>query len=418
MPQPGLGLQSRVQATVRGQPQPRVQALGRRFMRPADVVATALLGPRTRKARAALSALGIAIGIAALVSLVGIPASQTEQMRREMDAQGANLIVVFPAETPDGEVIPIPETAPAMINRIGPVNAVFALRELKDTYAFRNDFLAGGPASGVRVGFAEGNLLKSLRVEMSDGAWFDQASTALPTVVLGSGAAEQLGVQVGARVSIDSRWWAVIGVLEPMKLAEEIDTMVFLAPEEAKEAYNAPALSAVYVAARPGSTKAVHAVTAATVSPDHPEQVNVTGLSDYYGASELMEGAFRNMSLGLGAVALLVGGIGIANTMVVAVMERRGEVGLRRAMGARTGQITLQFAFEAGAIGLIGGIMGVALGAYAVFCFTAWSGIAFSLPLWVVLAGPAVSVVLGVVAGLYPAFKAARLPPTTALRAY
>ncbi|MDR1633576.1 MAG: ABC transporter permease [Bifidobacteriaceae bacterium] len=392
----------------------------RRRLRPMDVLATATLGPRTRLVRASLSALGIAIGIAALVALQGIPASQQAEFRAELDRQGANLIVVYPGHEsaePDSAVIPLPETAPAMVGRIAPVTGVLARRDLADVLVYRNNMIPAGQSGSISAAIADGDLLGTLNVNLAEGRWFDAASRTVPTAVLGNGAAERLGVGVGARIWVDNRWWAVIGVLERMELAQEMDSTAFLAPDYAADLYPEQPLASIYVEAAHGKAGAVRLVMAATVNPANPRGVEVAGLSDYYAAGELVDDMFRTLSVGLGALALLIGGIGIANTMVVAVMERRGEVGLRRAMGARTGQIALQFVLEAAFIGFAGGIMGVALGAYATFLYTSLGDMAFAIPWWVVAAGPGISVVVGVLAGLYPSLKAARLSPTVALRA-
>ncbi|MDR1824399.1 MAG: ABC transporter permease [Bifidobacteriaceae bacterium] len=391
--------------------------LRRRHMRPGDVVGTATLGPRTRKVRAGLSALGIAIGIAALVALQGIPASQEADFQRQLAEQGANLIMVYPGQNTAGETVPLPREAPAMVARIGPVKSVLARYEVPDALVYRTDKMPAGQSGAISAAIGDGDLLGTLEVGLADGKWFDEAARTLPTVVLGDAAARRLVVGVGNRIWIDGRWWAVIGVLQSMTLAEELDATAFLAPDYANELYPDLTPASIYVSAAEGKASAVRQVMAATVNPANPQGVSVGQLSDWYQAGRMMSDQFRMMSIGLGAVALLIGGIGIANTMVVAVMERRSEVGLRRAMGARTGQIALQFVLEAAVIGFIGGVMGVAIGCYAVFLYTSFNDMAYAMPLWVMGAGPGISVVLGALAGLYPSLKAARVSPTVALRA-
>ncbi|MDR2348093.1 MAG: ABC transporter permease [Bifidobacteriaceae bacterium] len=385
-----------------------------------DVLSTALLGPRARLARTGLSALGIAIGIAALVALQGIPASALAETQAELDRQGANLIVVHPGQDsndPNAPAIPIPQTAPAMIARIGPVEGVLTRRDLEDVAVYRTNLVPEGQSGAISAALADGDLLGTLNVEMADGRWFDQASRTLPTTVLGDGAARRLGARVGQRIWVGGRWYAVIGLLKAMELAPEMDSTAYLAPDFAGQIYPDRAITSIYVAAAHGKTAAVRAVIDDTANPANPRGVSVTKLSEFYSAGELFGRMFTTLSIGLGALSLLIGGIGIANTMVVAVMERRGEVGLRRAMGARWGQIALQFVLEAAVIGLIGGAFGVGLGTYATYVYTAASHSAFAMPLWVVVAGPGISVVIGALAGLYPALKAARLSPTVALRA-
>jgi putative ABC transport system permease protein len=385
-----------------------------------DVVATAFLGPRSRLARTGLSAVGIAIGIAALVALQGIPASAVAEMKAEMDRQGANLLVVYPGSDQNdwnAPAIPLPETAPAMIARIGPVQAVLTRRDLPEAGVYRTNLIPAGQSGAIAAAMADGDLLGALNVGMAQGRWFDQAARALPTAVLGDGAARRLGAEVGRRIWVDGRWYAVIGVLEPMELAREMDSTAFLAPDFAGQLYPGTPIASIYVASAAGQSAAVRSVIDETANPANPRGVEVTKLSEYYEAGEVFSGIFATLSIGLGALSMLIGGIGIANTMVVAVMERRGEVGLRRAMGARSGQIALQFVLEAALIGFIGGALGVGLGGYATYLYTAAAHSAFAMPWWVVAAGPAISIAVGALAGLYPALKAARLSPTVALRA-
>ena len=390
----------------------------RRRLRPRDVIATATLGPRTRLVRSMLSALGIAIGIAALVAMLGIPASQQAQVDKELEAMGANLTVVYPGQdSQTGEVYPLPDEAPAMLERIRPVTAVVTLRSLDDTKVYRNDKIPAGQSGYLTAAVAEGDLLGTLNVALAAGRWFDSVSATMPTVVLGQDAADNLKATVGQRIWIDQRWWAVIGVLEPNDLASELNTTAFLAPERASQLYQDLPIQTIYVAALPGKAKSVKAVAAATANPANARGVQVMGNEDWYWTAELVETNFRNLALGLGSVALLVGAIGIANTMVVAVMERRSEIGLRRAMGARTGQIALQFVLEASVIGFAGGVIGIGLGAYLVFLYTTWIDLAFAIPTWVLVAGPGISLVVGALSGLYPSLKAARVSPTVALRA-
>lgn len=390
----------------------------RRRLSLADTLATATLGPRTRLVRALLSAAGIAIGIATLVAMWGIPASQEAQTIADLDAQGANLITLAPGiDQRDQAPIPIPETAPAMIGRIGPVRHVLAVRALPGVPVFRTDKIPATHTGAVSASIAQGDLPATLNVAMASGRWFQAGSETLPTVVLGDGAARHLGVGAGAAVWIGQRWWAVLGVLRPMALAATLDSAAFLAPGPGGELLPEAPITSIYVASAPRASQAVRSVIAATANPANPAGVQVSTLSEYYRAGEMFFEFFFLLSLGMGGVALLVGGIGIANTMVVAVMERRGEIGLRRAMGARTGQIAMQFVLEAGVIGLGGGVMGAALGVYIVFCFTAATRTTLAVPPWTLAAGPGLAVVIGALAGLYPSIKAARQSPTQALRA-
>lgn len=384
-----------------------------------DTLATATLGPRGRPLRAFLSAIGIAIGIASLVAVLGIPASAQAQTQKDFEEWGANLVIVSPAvDRNTGEVTPLPETAPAMIERVWPVKAIVTIRHLPDVMVYRTDKVPEAQSKGIIAMIAEGDLLNTLSTSMTDGRWFDEATSSLPTVVLGKNAAAVLGVKVGYRVWIGQAWWAVIGIIGDLPdIAGQINSAAILAPGMAHERWEDLPIGEIIVNAHPGKLDQVQSVMAVTANPAQPNGVEVSTPTQYGWIQDYFLNLFTYLALGLGAIALLVGGIGIANTMVVAVMERRGEIGLRRALGARTGQIGLQFVLEAGIIGLFGGIIGVAFGAYVVFCITSLIPITFAIPWWILFAGPGISVVVGVLAGLYPSLKAAHQPPTVTLRA-
>jgi putative ABC transport system permease protein len=392
----------------------------RRHLYVGDVIATATLGPRSRPVRAVLSAVGIGIGITALVAVLGVPASQQAERVAEYEKWGANVITAEPGEDKaSGDVIDIPDTAPAMVGRINPVKAVFTVRATpEDTYAYRNDLISAGETGGLTVWVGEGDPVGALNASFAEGEWFDTATSQLPTAVLGSIAADKLRLGVGDSIWVNHAWWAVIGVMDELpRYSSAYDAGVFLAPDWAKTQFDELKIQKMMINAQTGQAEAVRKIRAATINPAKPQGVAVNLLSaELAGAQANALEGFGEIALGLGAVALIVGGIGIANTMVVAVMERRGEIGLRRALGARTGQILLQFILEAAVIGLLGGVIGVALGAYAVFVYAAYQGYPFAIPTWVVVAGPAMAAAVGVLAGLYPTLKAARQPPTTALR--
>ena len=384
-----------------------------------DTLSTASLGPRGRPGRAILSAVGIAIGIASLVAMLGIPASVQAEMQQEFEARGANLVFAQPAiDRRTNEATPLPETAPAMVGRIWPVKATLTIRNLSEVYVYRTDKIPAQETRGISAVIAQGDPLGTLSGAMKNGRWFDDASSTLPTVVLGENAAVLLGADVGQRLWIGQSWWAVIGVLDHLpNFVSNLNSSVFLAPGWAEQRWADTPISQIIANAYPGKADAVRSVLAATVNPAKPSGVEVMLPNSYGMMQDYLFDIFARLALALGSIALLVGGIGIANTMVVSVMERRGEIGVRRALGARTGQIALQFVLEAAFIGLFGGVLGVGIGAYAVFCFMAANSIAFAIPVWVLLGGPAISVMVGVLAGLYPSIKAARQSPTVTLRA-
>lgn len=386
-----------------------------------DLVRTALIGPRSRPLRTVLSALGIAVGIAALTAITGITASNQAELLAQLDDQGADLLVLQPGAGPDDELVPLPDTAAAMVARLTEVEQVGALEKVPDDIqVYRNDLVPEAQTNGLSVHAAGPAFLDAIEGSLAAGRWFDETTRRLPVTVLGAAAAARLGVdEPGVRIWVGDRWYAVIGILDSAGLAQDVDASVFLGDRWAREQVSDPdddIIAALYVRVEPGQTGSVREIIAKAANPWSP-YVYVSPLSDLVEARQSTDDALSGLALGLAAVALLVGGIGIANTMVVAVLERRGEVGLRRALGARPGQIAAQFVCEAIVLAGIGGIAGATCGALGVLTYATLRRQALVLPPEVLLGGPLVALVIGVIAGLYPALSAARLPPTTALRA-
>jgi putative ABC transport system permease protein len=154
-----------------------------------------------------------------------------------------------------------------------------------------------------------------------------------------------------------------------------------------------------------------------TVNPEAPQEVQVSNPSDALAAKAASESAFSGLLLGLGAVALLVGGVGVANTMIISVLERRHEIGLRRSLGGTRGQIRVQFLTESVLLSALGGAVGLLLGLGATWAYALVMDMPWVMPVWAVTGGLGATTVIGALAGLYPAVRAARLSPTLALHA-
>ena len=388
-------------------------------LRPADVLSVATDGLRHRKMRTALSALGITIGIAAMVAVLGLSESSRADLSRQIEELGTNLLTVEPSTGFGGGDGALPEEAAAKLGRVGPVEVVADVVTL-DEAPLRNDVMSENETKGLTATAADTDLLATLRGSVSEGRWLDEASAATPNVVLGSVAAERLAIDDvgdGPMITIGGEWFSVIGILDAFPLAEDLDRTVFIGREAASTIFETELnASVIYLRTDPGQIDAVRAVAAATADPQSPDEVSISRPTDVLEAQDAADSAFTSLFLGLGAVALLVGGIGIANVMVIAVIERRNEIGLRRALGGTRAHIRRQFLVEALLLSSIGGAAGVGLGAAVTAVYANVEGWAIVIPPVALVGGFVAAIAIGAVAGLYPAMRAARLAPTEALR--
>ncbi|MEG3616151.1 ABC transporter permease [Isoptericola haloaureus] len=382
-----------------------------------DALATAALGPRARPSRSLLSMLGVALGIATLVAVLGITATNEDRLRLELEALGSNVLEVRPGVGPDLTTVPLPSEAPGMVRRIGPVLDAARVSPVAGAGVYRTDLVPDTMGGALAVVAVQAELADTMDLRMAEGQWFDRSSTALPTTVLGSVAASELGiVEIGQRVWVDDDWYAVVGILEPARLAPTLDRAALIGEDWSSRTTPAEEDTVLYVRVRTGAVDPVRDVLAATVNPAIPRAVTVSQPSVLAHAQRAVDSTFASLALGLAAVALLVGAIGIVNTMVIAVLERRGEIALRRAVGARAGQIRAQFVLEAGFLGLGGGVAGATLGVLVTSVYALTHGMPPTVDMVPSGVGVALSVVVGVVAGVYPATRAARLPPMAGLR--
>jgi putative ABC transport system permease protein len=388
-------------------------------LRLSDLARVASVGVRTRRLRAALSALGIAIGVAAIVAVLGLSASSQAGLLAEIDRLGTNLLTVTNGQSFFGDTASLPLVAPAMIARIGPVEQV---SETGSTSAsvYRSPLIPSVNTNALSVQAASLDLLPTVGASIAQGRYLNAATARLPVVVLGAAAAERLGIgriYPGLRIWLGGQWFYVAGILTPAALAPEIDTsaLVGFAAAERYLGFDGHP-NTVYVRAETSQVSAVQSVLAATANPEAPNEVNVSQPSATLQARAAAQGALNGLFLGLGAVSLLVGAVGVANIMVISVLERRSEIGLRRALGATKGHIRLQFLSEAVLLALIGGAVGVAGGAVATAVYATTKHWAIVIPTVAWAGGFGAALAIGATAGLLPALRAARLAPTEALR--
>jgi putative ABC transport system permease protein len=389
-----------------------------RRLRPRDLARLASLGLRTRRLRAALSALGIAIGVGAIVAVLGLSASSQAGLLNEISRLGTNLLTVAPGPSITGGTAELPTTAPGMIGRIGPVTGV---QDVGATTAnvYRSPLIPAIDTNTLSVDAASLGLPREVGTSMAQGVYLNAADANEPVAVLGAAAAQRLGIDriwPGERIWIGNQWFYLAGILNPAALTPEIDTAVLVGYPAAERylGFNGYPTE-IYVRADTDQVNAVDSVLAATANPENPSEVDVSQPSAALVAQADAKGALNSLFLGLGAVSLLVGAVGVGNVMLIGVLERRSEIGLRRALGATKGHIRIQFLAEAVLLSLLGGAAGVAVGVAATAIYAHTQHWATVIPTEAWAGGLAAAFLIGAIAGLLPAIRAARMSPTRAL---
>ncbi|WP_433299139.1 ABC transporter permease [Actinoplanes sp. CA-030573] len=398
-------------------------------LRPTDQARVASIGIRARKLRAALSALGIAIGVAAIVAVLGLSSSSQAGLLAQIDRLGTNLLTASSGQSFSGGDAPLPSAAPARVGQLAAVRQVAHTAAIDETKVYRSPLIPSISTNALRVRAASLNLPDVVATGMAGGSWLNEATATQPVAVLGAVAARRLGfdrVTPGLRVWLGGQWFYVSGILAPAVLADELDSSVLIGYPAARRYLGYVAIEGgravagppgeLYVRADTDRVGEVQALLARTANPEAPNEVDVGQPSDALTARAAAEGAFDRLFLGLGVVALIVGAVGVANIMIISVLERRSEIGLRRALGATRRQIRAQFLAEAVLLTVLGGLAGVAAGLIATAVYARGKGWQVVVPVEAWAGGIAAAVLIGAVAGLVPAVRAARLSPTEALR--
>jgi putative ABC transport system permease protein len=398
-------------------------------LRPGDLARLASIGVRTRRLRSALSALGIAIGVAAIVAVLGLSSSSQAGLLNEINQLGTNLLTVSPGQDFSGQPVPLSLDAPGMIGRIGPVYHVAYTGSIGSANAYRSPLIPSINTNALSVDATSLNLPSAVGTTIAHGRFLNAATAAEPVCVLGAAAAQRLGIDhvyPGERIWVADMWFYLAGILRPAILAPELDSSVLIGFTAAARYlsytsvyHRRPAVgnpTEIYLRAQTDDVQGVYHILAATANPENPSEVAISQPSDALVAEADAKGAFNGLFLGLGAIALLVGAIGVANIMIISVLERRSEIGLRRALGATKGQIRMQFLSEAILLALIGGAAGIGAGALttAIYAHTKhWTTV---IPTLAWAGGIIAAILIGAIAGLLPAIRAARLTPTDSLR--
>ena len=398
-------------------------------MRLSDQMRVASIGIRARRLRAALSALGIAIGTAAIVAVLGLSASSQAGLLAEIDQLGTNLLTANTGQSFTGGAAQLPVAAPQRISHLPDVEQVAHAGAIENTNVYRSPLIPVVDTNALKVRAASLNLPAVIGTSVAQGCWLNPATERQPVTVLGALAAQRLGIDrvyPGQRIWLKNQWFYVAGILKPATLSADIDTsaligypaaeryLSYATVDKGKAVAGPP--TTVYVRARTDKVDSVHEVLAQTANPESPSDVDVSQPSDALTARAAAKGAFNSLFLGLGLVALIVGAVGVANIMIISVLERRSEIGLRRALGATRSQIRTQFLSEAVMLALLGGVAGVAAGALTTMIYANTKGWAVVIPVQAWAGGIGAAIVIGAIAGLLPALRAARLSPTEALR--
>lgn len=384
-----------------------------------DLIGVGLTGIRARPARALLSAVGIAVGVAALVSVFGISSSSRAHLLAQIDRLGTDVLEVNPGRSITGERVLLPVEAKAMLRRVSGVENAATISSLEATVR-RTDLIGEHITGGISVAAADAELLTATRSRLRVGRFLDAERASLPVVVLGDVAARRLAIEDTAGtplVWLGGRWFTVVGILEPNPVAADLDRSALIGEEVARSTFD-PDLTPtkIYLRTTPDDVERVRAVAAATAKPAAPSAVEVLRSADALVARAAAKSALNTLLLGLGSVSLVVGGIGIANMMIIAVLERRSEIGLRRALGATGWHVAAQFLSEAAVLGVVGGLLGAVGGSAVTMLYAVARGASPSLPTIPLLSGVLAAIGMSVVAGVYPAVRAARLTPAEALR--
>jgi putative ABC transport system permease protein len=388
-------------------------------LRPRDTVRVAFSGLRARPLRTVLAALGIAVGIAAMVAVVGISASSQEQVNQQLRELGTDLLRTEAGTSFRQAQATLPVDSVDMAARIGAVTAASAIGGVPGANVYRNEHIDPNQTNALAVYAAHPDLLETVSGTLAAGRFVDEALSLFPTVVLGTTAAELLGIsQVDGSVNVwlGGHWFTVVGILDQVPLAPELNMAALIGWAVAEDLLGFDrSPTTLFTRSAESDVATVRDLLPASVNPSNPEEVAVGRPSDALAAQVAVDQTLTALLLALGSVALLVGGIGVANTMVIAVIERRSEIGLRRALGASRGHIRRQFLAESVLLAALGGLGGSLLGGTATAVFAASRGWSFALPVWVLAVATVATVLIGALSGVYPAMRAARLSPTAAL---
>lgn len=396
-------------------------------MRAADLALEAFAGIFARPGRMALTILGTMIGVTALVATLGLSATASQQIIGRFDELAATEIVVSSLPSAEGGIShALPWDASDRLNGLNGVVAAGTLSQVDVGPALVSGRPVGDPQHRSRfklaVEAASPELFTAVRARLREGRLPDRGHSerAEKVAVLGPRAAAQLGVlDVSGlpSISIGDEVFLVVGILDRVRRQHTLMSAVIIPEGTARALYRLPAPETVVVETDVGAASLLSRQVPFALRPDAPKGLKVASPEEPQRARAGVTSDLDALFLMLGGVSLLVGAIGIANVTLVSVMERTGEIGLRRALGASRRHIASQFLMESATMGLVGGVLGASAAMLVVVGVTAYQDWTPVIDAWIPLLAPVVGGLTGLVAGCYPALRAARLEPVEALRA-
>ena len=392
-------------------------------LRARDAISLGTLGLRTRKGRTAMAAIGIAIGVASLIALVGIINSGEADAQRDLLEQGIDVLELTPGTSFADEPVLLPGAAAAIDTHMRDVVKVVAsIRRVPATLR-KTDFIPEVETGGIRlfaVNADDLDLLVPLRGGVAHGRFHDAATVQVPTVVLGSDTAGVLGfdeLYANPTVHISGHEFAVIGVLDPFTISQGLTLnraaiIGFPVAEKLYDADDNP--ERIWVQTNLDVIEQVRGLLPRQANPEAPGEVSVSSLD--LDAREIISENFESLLSLLVVVIIVVGAIGVGNIMLISVLERRGEIGVRRALGAKKSHIAVQFLIESVLLTVLGGLIGIVFGLAVVAMVTRVLDWPLTIEFLFIVIGLAVTVGVGLVAGLYPSWRASRMDPAEAVR--
>lgn len=389
-----------------------------------DLVRVALSGLAARKMRTVLLLLGPMIGVAAIIAAVGLTDSAKGDLKAKVAELGTNLVEVSASSSFGQDTPTLPGDAIERALTVNTVQAVGSVRQLSNVlvspYTEAREEFSTVP---IPVLAADGRLPSVLEVDLVSGRWLDtfDESSGARVAVIGQSLAREFSYLPGENrtIELDGRPFAVVGVLERVPLEPGFDNAVFVPFRTAGDDFlddDEVDPNKLYVRSTEGTEDLTAQALSVAIGLGGPDEISSEIKSE---ALELAAQSDRQLQLivvSMGLLAIIVGGLGIANVMSISVIQRSAEIGIRRALGHTRRIIALQFLLEAIAVGIVGGIFGVLLGMLAIFVGVSAAGWVFVMAGWLAPAGVALAVVISVLAGSYPAVRAARLEPLETLR--